>query len=70
MSAPHEFVRTFRFAERVPRWRAHYYDAEGVLRYDMRESEVMPPLDAWTVCELPQADMLRLVGGVEIDEHG
>jgi len=70
MGVRSEYVKTFQFVERVPRWRAHFYDADGTLVFDMNQSEALPPLRAWTVCELPQADMLRLVGGVEIDEHG
>ena len=67
---PTEFVRTFRFSPTVPRWRAHYFAEDGTLVFDMRESDVMPPLNAWATCVLPLADMARLAGGVEIDDHG
>lgn len=66
MSQSREFTRTFRFSERVPRWRAHFYDAAGALVFDMNESEILPPLSAWTVCELPLADAARLAGGTEV----
>lgn len=65
-----EFIRTFRFSERVPRWRAHFYNAAGERVFDIRESELLPPLGAWTVCELSIEDAARLGGGVEIDDHG
>lgn len=60
-----EFVRRFVFRDDVPRWRAHFYDADGKLLYDMRESDPLPPLDTWETCALPLVDMTRLAGGLE-----
>ena len=59
---PDTFTRTFRFSDRVPRGRAHYYASNGSLDYDIGQNEIMPPLAVWQVCELSMADALRLLG--------